>query len=46
VKAWYERVGEREAVQRGMKLGEELRRPLLSGKEAEEARKNLFGRRP
>ena len=46
VKAWYERVGQREAVQRGMKLGEELLRPLLSGKEAEEARKNLFGRRP
>jgi glutathione S-transferase/GST-like protein len=46
VKAWYDRVGEREAVQRGMKLGEELRRPLLSAKESEEARKNLFGRRP
>jgi glutathione S-transferase/GST-like protein len=46
VKAWYERVGQREAVQRGMKLGEDLRRPLLSGKDAEEARKNLFGRRP
>jgi glutathione S-transferase/GST-like protein len=46
VKAWYERVGRREAVQRGMKLGEDLRRPLLSGKDAEEARKNLFGRRP
>jgi GSH-dependent disulfide-bond oxidoreductase len=46
LKAWFERVGAREAVQRGMKLGEEFRRPLQgSGKDAEEARKALFGQR-
>jgi glutathione S-transferase/GST-like protein len=44
VKAWFGRVGQREAVQRGMKVGEELRRPLTgSGPEAERARKVLFG---
>jgi glutathione S-transferase/GST-like protein len=43
-KAWYERVGAREAVQRGMKVGEELRRPL-AGKDAEAAAKVLFGQR-
>jgi glutathione S-transferase/GST-like protein len=45
VKAWFERVGQREAVQRGMALGAELRNNTLaaSGKEADEARKVLFG---
>lgn len=44
LKAWFERVGAREAVQRGFKVGEELRRPLTaSGPEAEKARKLLFG---
>ena len=44
VKAWFERVGARDAVQRGHKVGEELRRPLATrGPEAEQARKVLFG---
>ena len=47
VRAWFERVGAREAVQKGRALGEELRQPLqASGKAAEEARKVLFGCRP
>ena len=41
VKAWFERVGQREAVQRGKALGEELRRPQMSA----EAQKVLFGQR-
>ncbi len=46
LKAWFERVGAREAVQKGFKLGDEKRRPLqASTKEAEEARKALFGQR-
>ena len=46
LKAWFERVGAREAVQKGFKLGDEKRRPLQSsGKDAEEARKALFGQR-
>jgi glutathione S-transferase/GST-like protein len=46
LKAWFEKVEARPAVQKGFKLGEELRRPLTqSGKEAEEARKVLFGQR-
>jgi glutathione S-transferase len=42
VKAWFERVGQRPAVQAGMKVGEALRRPP-TGKAAEEARRILFG---
>jgi glutathione S-transferase/GST-like protein len=42
VKAWFERVGQRPAVQRGMKVGEELRRPA-TGEAAEQARRVLFG---
>ena len=47
LKAWFERIGAREAVQRGMAVGAELRRPLLQqdGKAADEARKVLFGQR-
>lgn len=47
LKAWFERVQARDGVQRGFKLGEELRRPTLmqQGKEAEQARKVLFGQR-
>ena len=46
VKRWFDAVGAREAVQRGFKLGSELRRPLqASGAEAEQARKTLFGQR-
>ena len=46
VKRWFAAVGARPAVQRGMKLGEELRRPLqASGADAERARKVLFGQR-
>lgn len=45
LKAWFERVGAREAVQRGFKAGEDLRKtaPALGSKEAEAARKVLFG---
>jgi glutathione S-transferase/GST-like protein len=42
VKRWFEAVGRRPAVQRGFKLGEELRRPVTAAA-AEEARKILFG---
>ena len=47
LKAWFERVGGREAVQKGFKLGAELRSGGLqaSGKAAEEARRVLFGQR-
>ncbi|HQR91085.1 MAG TPA: glutathione S-transferase C-terminal domain-containing protein, partial [Caulobacter sp.] len=47
LKAWFERVGARENVQKGFKLGAELRSAGLqaSGKAAEEARKMLFGQR-
>jgi GST-like protein len=47
VKAWYERIGAREAVQRGRALGEDLRNPGLQsgGRDAETARRVLFGRR-
>lgn len=47
LKAWFERVGARAAVQRGFAVGAELRRAGLqaSGKAAEEARKVLFGQR-
>jgi glutathione S-transferase/GST-like protein len=45
VKAWLERMRERPAVQKGFALGKELRQaaPSLGSKEAEEARKVLFG---
>jgi GST-like protein len=44
LKAWHGRVAERPAVQAGRALGDELRRNLGgSGREAEEARKVLFG---
>ncbi|MFC7379890.1 glutathione S-transferase N-terminal domain-containing protein [Brevundimonas sp. GCM10030266] len=46
LKAWLARVGERPAVQRGRALGDELRKNLAaSGKDAEAARKVLFGQR-
>ena len=48
LKAWFERLEARPAVAKAMKLGEALRRgPGLhaSGKDAEEARKMLFGQR-
>ena len=47
LRSWFERVGAREAVQKGFKLGAELRSQGLqaSGKAAEEARKVLFGQR-
>jgi len=47
LKAWFERVGARENVQKGFKLGAELRSSGLQalGKAAEEARKMLFGQR-
>lgn len=44
--AWYKRVGEREAVQRGRAVGADMRRNLAAtSKDAEEARKVLFGQR-
>ncbi|MCR5880684.1 glutathione S-transferase N-terminal domain-containing protein [Phenylobacterium sp. J367] len=48
LKAWYQRIEQREAVQRALAKAEELRRgPGLnaSGKEADAARKMLFGQR-
>ena len=38
---WFERVSDRPAVQRGLKVGEELRRPLQDMDE--ESRNRLFG---
>lgn len=44
LKAWFERISARDPVQRGFKLGAELRAPLqASRKDAEESRKLLFG---
>ena len=47
LKAWYQRMIDRPGVQKGFGAGAELRRGGLqaSGKEAEEARKVLFGQR-
>ena len=47
LKSWYQRIEGREAVQRSAKVGEELRRSGLQagGREAEEARRVLFGQR-
>ena len=46
LKAWFERVGARDAVQRGMAFGKELRGNLAaSGAQAEQARRILFGQR-
>jgi glutathione S-transferase/GST-like protein len=46
LKAWRERVGARPAVRAGRALGDDLRRNLAAaGKEAEQARKVLFGHR-
>lgn len=46
LKAWFDRIGARDAVQRGMALGQELRGNLGgSGARAEQARKILFGQR-
>ncbi|WP_296819169.1 glutathione S-transferase N-terminal domain-containing protein [Brevundimonas sp.] len=46
LKAWFERIGQRPAVERGMKVGNERRGNLAgSGVEAEKARRVLFGQR-
>ena len=46
LKAWHERVGARPAVQKGRALCEDLRANLSSaGKDADEARRLLFGQR-
>lgn len=46
LKAWFERIGAREAVQRGMEVGKQAQANLAaSGEAAERARKVLFGQR-
>ena len=47
IKGWYQRVIDRPGAQKGFSVGAELRRGGLqaSGKEAEEARRVLFGQR-
>lgn len=47
LKAWFERMGAREGVQAGFKLGAELRNSALAspGKQADAARNVLFGHR-
>ncbi len=46
LKAWLARIGDRPAVRRGRAVGEDLRRNLAAaGREAEAARKVLFGQR-
>lgn len=47
LKAWFDRVGAREGVQRGFKVGEDLRNSTLAeqGRDAEKARTVLFGQR-
>ena len=46
LKAWMERVGDRPAVEAGRAVGNELRGDLgAAGKQAEQARKMLFGQR-
>lgn len=46
LKAWFERIGEREAVKRGMAVGKDAQANLAAGGEAaERARKLLFGQR-
>lgn len=47
LKAWFERVGARPGVQAGLKVGEDLRRPLtaMSSEELKAASKALFGQR-
>ena len=47
LKPWYERVGAREGVKAGMKVGEQFRSNTLSenSKDAEKARAILFGQR-
>jgi GST-like protein len=46
LKAWFERVGAREAVQAGFKLGAELRANLADqSKQNQAARSVLFGQR-
>ena len=46
LKRWMEAVGARPAVQKGRALGAELRADLAaSGKDAEAARRMLFGQR-
>jgi GST-like protein len=46
LKAWFERIGARDAVQRGMAVGKDVRRDLAANSaDAERARKVLFGQR-
>lgn len=45
VYAWFKRVGDRPAVQRGLALGMELRQRKLTKAEQEKSRKVLFGQR-
>ena len=47
VAAWFARMEARPAVQRGLKVGENLKITMLSdaGKDADKARQTLFGQR-
>lgn len=45
LKAWYERIGARPGVQRGMAVGKELRTPPADLRSSQDARRVLFGQR-
>ncbi|MFT3808455.1 MAG: glutathione S-transferase N-terminal domain-containing protein [Micropepsaceae bacterium] len=46
LKAWFERIGARPAVQRAMALGKDLRTPPADLRSNQDARRALFGQRP
>ena len=46
LRAWFERVGARPGVQRGMAVGKDLRTPPADLRSNQDARRALFGQRP